>query len=122
MTKEPVKFSVTITDKSGQWFNGQIGKMNSALGIMANTILKESQAKVPRKSGSLAKNARVVIGSKKAAVIYPAPYGGYQERGQRYDGTHKVRNYTTPGTGKHYLEDTGKKVTERGIRWFLSHS
>ena len=31
-------------------------------------------------------------------------YAGYQYFGIRADGTHKVRNYTTPGTGKLWVE------------------
>lgn len=35
-------------------------------------------------------------------IIYEAPYARYQYYGVREDGTHKVRNYTTPGTGTYW--------------------
>ena len=35
-------------------------------------------------------------------VEYKAPYSRYQYYGEREDGTHKVKNYTTPGTGPYW--------------------
>lgn len=122
MASKPVQFQVTLTDSSGRWFNGQISKMNAALNIMGAAILKDSQIKVPRKSGNLRDSARVISGNKQVAIVYPGPYGGYQERGERRDGSHKVRHYTSAGTGKNYLKSTGDAVVERGLRWFLSRS
>lgn len=122
MAGKLVKFNVKLTDSSGAWFNHQLSRMNKALGIMGNTILKDSQMIVPRKSGRLRNSATVVSRPQRVAIIYSGPYGAYQERGEREDGTHKVKKYTSQGTGKNYLQRTGDAVVERGIRWFLSHS
>lgn len=122
MAHEPVNFSVTLTDSSGQWFNHQTQKIDKALNVMANAILADSRMVAPKKSGAMRENATIVQGSMAVAVFYPGPYAGYQERGARLDGSHVVRNYTTPGTGKNYLEAAGKRDVEKGIRWFLSHS
>lgn len=35
-------------------------------------------------------------------ITYEKPYAGYQYYGQRKDGSHKVVNYTTPGTGPYW--------------------
>lgn len=35
-------------------------------------------------------------------IIYHMPYARYQYYGVREDGTHKVENYTTPGTGPYW--------------------
>ena len=35
-------------------------------------------------------------------IIYMMPYARYQYYGVREDGTHKVRHYTTPGTGTYW--------------------
>ena len=35
-------------------------------------------------------------------IIYESPYARYQYYGVREDGTHKVKNYTTPGTGTYW--------------------
>lgn len=122
MAGEPVKFLVKITDNSGQWFGHQISRMNKALNNMANTILTDSRAIAPKKTGAMRKNAKIEKHYMSISVVYPLPYSGYQERGMEYDGSRVVRHYTTPGTGPHYLEQTGKNVVERGIKWFLYHS
>lgn len=122
MATRAVKYSVTLTDRSGEWLGKRNSQVNNALKLMGNTIHNESLMVVPRKSGALAGSSKVVSRDRQVSVVYPKAYAGYQERGERYDGTHKVRRYTTPGTGKHYLKNTGDRVVERGIRWFLSHS
>lgn len=35
-------------------------------------------------------------------VVYNQVYAGYQYYGQRKDGSHKVRNYSKPGTGPYW--------------------
>lgn len=122
MAGEPVKFAITITDNSGQWFGHQVSRMNKALSIMGNHILNDSRAIAPKKTGAMRKAARVQSGDAFVKVVYPLVYSGYQERGHEYDGSRPVRHYTTPNTGAHYLEQTGKNVVSRGIKWFLSHS
>lgn len=122
MAHEPVKFSVKLTDTSGQWFNHQLERIDKALATMGNSILADSRMIAPKKSGGMRELAKVVKGHRAVAVVYPGPYAGYQERGAREDGSHVARNYTTHGTGKHYLETTGKRNIEKGIKWFLSHS
>lgn len=41
-------------------------------------------------------------------IIWKVPYASYQERGSRADGSHVVRNYTTPGTGKDFAKNAVK--------------
>ncbi len=120
------KVRVTLTDNSGQWFNHNIALMGKVLQIMGKTVINEADVRVPRKSNALRDSHRVVeLNPKAVAVIYGGgaiKYGDYQERGMRRDGTRVVKKYTTPGTGKEYLQDSGKKVVKRGIKWLLSHS
>ena len=35
-------------------------------------------------------------------IVYEMPYARYQYYGMREDGSHVVRNYTTPGTGPYW--------------------
>ena len=35
-------------------------------------------------------------------IIYEVPYASYQYYGMREDGSHQVKNYTTPGTGTYW--------------------
>lgn len=123
MAREPVRFSVKLHDESGVWFNNQIAKATNAIKVMAQSIKSGAQMKAPYDGGGqLRKSARVLSTSSEASVIFGGSgvaYAGYQERGSRYDGTHQVHNYTTSGTGAHYLEETGKRVVEEGIRKWL---
>lgn len=46
-------------------------------------------------------------------------YGAYQERGECYDGTRVVQNYTTLGTGKRYLKRGAEIELKKGLRAFV---
>lgn len=37
-------------------------------------------------------------------LVWPTVYAAYQWYGMRVDGTHVVENYTTPGTGKAWVD------------------
>lgn len=50
---------------------------------------------VPQDKGNL----RTVVDLSSNKITYMSPYASYQYYGIRKDKTHKVRNYTTPGTG-----------------------
>ena len=50
--------------------------------------------------GSLRKSARV--NPEEGLITYDTAYARYQYYGQRADGSHVVRNYSTPGTGKYW--------------------
>ena len=43
-------------------------------------------------------------------MTWHVPYAAYQERGMRADGSHVVRNYTTPGTHAHFAEESVRQV------------
>lgn len=119
---KPVKFQVAIKDFSQAWLFSQTSKLNRVVDTMAKNILHDSQMIVPRRSGHLRRSAKIISENLSATVIYPGPYAGYQERGERADGTHKVRRYTSANTGKSYLRHAGDRVTAKGIKWYLSHS
>lgn len=125
MAQTPTSVRVTLNDKSGVWFNHEMNKIDAVLDSMAKAVINEADMRVPYKNGTLRDSHRIVKGHKAVAIIYgggPIRYGDYQERGKRRDGTHVVRNYSTAGTGKEYLQTSGKNVTKRGIKWLLSHS
>lgn len=82
-------------------------------------IYKESLPNTPKKKGWL----RRLDGSEKpdagrevdkttgrATITWSLPYASYQERGMRYDGSHKVKHYTTPGTGPWFAKNAVEKV------------
>lgn len=92
------------------------------LAKMSSDILVLSQAKVPKKDGDLAASGKKEKRKTKShRVSYGEtlsdPYAGYQERGRRKDGSRVVRNYTTAGTGKNYLKDSGSRVISKANQY-----
>lgn len=88
---------------------------------LAEQILQDSEQFVPYSGGSvqsaggLRESGKVVKGeSGEYYVVYDTVYALYQWFGMRADGSHVVRNYTTPGTGKQWCE-TAKAAY--GDRW-----
>ena len=45
-------------------------------------------------------------------------YAEYQERGMRRDGTHRVKKYSTAGTGKGYFKRGIEMVKGRSVNYF----
>ncbi len=68
--------------------------------FLTNTCYRRMDKYVPMRDGNLRKNVMVTTD----AIYYMSPYAEYQYKGERNDGTHKVQNYTTPGTGHHWDE------------------
>ena len=70
---------------------------NSFTIFAANTCAKAMDQFVPYNEGTLRQYK--VQGN---LIIYDQPYAKYQYYGMREDGTHVVKNYTTPGTGNYW--------------------
>ena len=47
---------------------------------------------------------RSIVDIQSDRIVYQSPYASYQYYGERKDKTHKVKNYTTPGTGPYWDE------------------
>lgn len=74
--------------------NGKVQK------FFTNTCYRHMDKYVPMDLGNL----RTVVSIKEDSIVYESPYAHYQYIGQRKDGTHIVKNYTTPGTGPYWDE------------------
>lgn len=108
-----------IEDNSKRFERESDKAMDSAVGRMAKDVKQISQVKVPFKKGDLQKSADIEDrGIAKRRVSYDKKYASYQERGERADGGHKVRKYSTPGTGKNYLSDAGETVGGNAVQYF----
>ena len=90
----PVKMKPTSVIKArlGLEPNGRVQK------FFTNTCYKHMDKYVPMDEGNLRIN--VIVDSN--SITYESPYARYQYYGVREDGTHQVRNYTTPGTGPYW--------------------
>ena len=88
---------------------------------LAEQILADSTKFVPYSAGSiqsaggLRDSGRVEKGqSGDMYIVWDTVYALYQWFGMRADGTHKVTHYTTPGTGRQWVE--AAKATHE-LRW-----
>ena len=81
-----------ITKRLGINDNGEIQK------FFTNTCYKHMTEYVPMDKGDL----RTIVDIEPTFIIYESPYASYQYYGQRQDGSHKVENYTTEGTGPYW--------------------
>ena len=91
----PVKIQPTsiIKARLGIEPNGKVQK------FFQQTCYKHMDKYVPMDEGNLRINVDL---SDPTVIIYESPYARYQYYGIREDGTHKVKNYTTPGTGPYW--------------------
>lgn len=89
---------------------------------LAEQMLQDSEKYVPYSGGSsqsaggLRESGKVVKGEDKGIMylVWDTVYALYQWFGIRKDGSHPVKNYTTPGTGKLWVEEARKHY---GSRW-----
>ena len=90
----PVKLKPTsqIKARLGIEPNGRVQK------FFTNTCYKHMDKYVPKDNGEL----RTVVDIESNSITYEMPYARYQYYGMRDDGTHVVKNYTTPGTGPYW--------------------
>jgi len=90
----PVKLNPTsqIKARLGIDPNGRVQK------FFTNTCYKHMDKYVPMDNGDL----RTIVDIQANSITYEMPYAKYQYYGIREDGTHEVKNYTTPGTGTYW--------------------
>jgi len=88
---------------------------------LAKDILIESQNKAPFKRGPLRTDSDINhVGIAHWQVRYHKEYARYQEAGG--DGNRVVRKYSTSGTGKGFLADTGNKIFGKAIMTLKQHA
>lgn len=108
----PVKLKPTSEIKAhlGIEPNGRVQK------FFTNTCYKHMDKYVPQDNGDL----RTIVDIQPDNITYESPYAEYQYYGMRKDGTHVVKNYTTPGTGTYWdkrmvsaeMQDVVKEVQD----------
>lgn len=108
----PVKLKPTSEIKAhlGLEPNGRVQK------FFTNTCYKYMDKYVPQDNGDL----RTIVDIQPDSITYESPYAEYQYYGMRKDGTHVVKNYTTPGTGTYWdkrmvsaeMQDVVKEVQD----------
>src|ERR671913_120271 len=89
-------------------------KMRKGVINMGGDILRLSTPVTPYKYGDLRVRRRVVPIAKGARVEWLSGHAAVQNRGSRA-GARPFHNYTTPGTGPHFVE-AGLKAVKSNIR------
>lgn len=115
--------TVRVDNKMQQFIAANERAMERALERMGGDVFILSQFKVPFKEGELKSSGehlrmgrlhrRVQYGEKGAQG-----YASYQHRGMRRDGSRIVRNYTTAGTNKKFLSDSGAIIAPKSGQYF----
>ena len=101
-----------------KWSSKAVDAMGIAYDRMAKDIVRLAKIKVPYKSGDLMKETKSKkLGLLKYRVTVDKEYASYQERGKRKNGTHVVRKYTTPNTGRNFLSGSADSVVAKHIQY-----
>jgi hypothetical protein len=114
--------SVTVENKL-PLFSTQVSiVMSDALREGARDTLVNSRTKAPFKKGQLRaeSDTYMIAGPLAWRVSYWKQYARFQEKGG--DSRRRVRNYTTPGTGAHFLKSAGDATATRIRTIFIKHS
>lgn len=107
-----------ITDNGKRFVSANREVMDGAMETMSKDISTMAKSRVPFKSSDLFKAINPYkVKQLHHQVIADTEYAAYQEEGQRKDGTHVVKKYTTPSTGKDFLKGAGDKVTSNALNY-----
>lgn len=114
--------SVIVKTNKAKWIDAVNNASDAAMYALAEQMLADSEQYTPLSGGSsqsmggLRESGKVVKGEDKGIfyLVWDTVYALYQWFGVRADGSHAVHNYTTPGTGKLWVE-TAKK--DHGDKW-----
>lgn len=100
--------SITVKTNRSAWENAVQKAADKAAAALAEQMMTDSRDKIPKQEGTLRDIGRIEKKAEGARdLVWSNVYAGYQWYGMRADGTHVVENYTTPGTGKAWV-DTAK--------------
>ncbi len=100
---------VIVTDNTRQVIDELNQKTSIFLRVMTDKIVDYARPNTPKKEGRLREGTIKTVQGPHARIEWRKAYATVQERGSRKDGTYKIKNYSTPGTGPHYAEDAVKK-------------
>ena len=91
-----------------------------AQAFLTETCYKHMDKYVPQRDGNL----RTIVSLTINTITYESPYASYQYYGRRKDKTHRVKNYTTPGTGPRWdkrMLSVEKKDVIKEVKNFIKN-
>lgn len=110
--------SVRITNNHPKLLGKLQRNSGVALRRAADDVLRVSRPKTPLGDSTFLRNNTVIqVLGNKATITWNTVYAQYQERGSRRDGSHRVRRYSTGGTGKNFAENAIVQVTKNASKY-----
>lgn len=107
--------SVEIKTNRAAWKSAIDMAADKAAAALAEQVMNDSLDKIPddgehtlRDIGRIEKTQ-----TGQRELVWDNVYAGYQWYGMRADGTHVVENYTTPGTGKMWIEQARAENSDK---------
>lgn len=97
--------SVKVTDNTPSIINTTTQKASIFLRELCDTVVNISTPKTPKDKGNLSRDILKQVLGLHGRIEWRKVYASFQEAGVRADGTHRVRKYTTAGTGPHFAEN-----------------
>lgn len=113
--------SVRIIDKLPQFKNVSSQVLSDALDEAGKDILIDARNRAPFRKGALRRESVLsVVSTHKRRISFWVEYARFQEFGG--SGGKRVRNYSTPGTGAHFLQNAGDKAVASFARTLAKHA
>lgn len=113
--------SVRVNDRLPIFAQRARDVLDDAVRELAVDAYREALDTTPLDKGTLRSESEVKkVAQRHWRVSFWSLYARFQEFGG--DGKRRVRNYTTAGTGKHYLKNGGDKQMKRAHRVFKKHA
>lgn len=115
---------VNIKTDVSAWKNIVERAAEVAVSGLSEQMMNDSIDYIPTDGENMLRNAGKIekTGEGERALTWDNVYAGYQWFGARADGTHEVKHYTTPGTGKAWVDEakaankaTWDKVAQNGF-------
>lgn len=113
--------SVKVVDKLPSFSRRLSNTMDDALADAASDVLLKARRRAPFLKGGLRRDSMTKkVSNLKRRISFWIEYARFQEFGG--DSRRRIRNYTSPGTGAHYLRDSGHEVAKRMVFYLAKHA
>lgn len=107
---------INLSNQVRQAYRAKVNK--GAIG-MANNTVRVANPTTPVRSGRFKRSAHTKsLGEGAAAAYWPGAMAQFLNRGSRRDGTHRIKRWTTAGTGSGFV-DKGLNDTQAKYRSFF---
>lgn len=104
--------SVKVDDNTPRIKSDTKQRVSTFIRLVCDNVVDISTPNTPKDKGNLSRDVLKTVQGLHGEIEWRKTYAQFQERGERADGSHKVKNYTTPGTGPHFAENAVKRAVQ----------